>query len=374
MSDTRDMAANTPGDRAQGDGPPVPNPHAEPATKQARRPHRVTSFDVAAEAGVSQSTVSRALAGDPMVSEGTRARVVAAAHRLNYHIDENAARLRTGKTGTLAVVVITRPGESTQDFNPFYYALLGNICAAASRRGYETLVSFQDLPERLWGRYQEQRKADGLIVLGTNENGPAWEYFRGIADAGAHLVCWGSPFDDLDWVRSYNDAGARMATSHLIAAGYQRIVCIGSQNSPQRQFQERYAGYAAQLAEAGMAPQLVEIEEGLPREEQGRRAVASLLAAGARFDAIFAVCDEMALGALHALREAGVAVPADVGVVGFDGIRAGAHATPSLTSVAPDFAAAGAMMVDRLLATIAGTPGAKTRVPVRLLPRASSRR
>ena len=340
-----------------------------------RRPYRVTSFDVAAEAGVSQSTVSRALAGDPVVSEATRTRVTEAAAKLNYHIDENAARLRTGRTGTLAVVIICRPGENIRDFNPFYSALLGSICAAASRRGHETLVSFQDLPERLWGRYQEQRKADGIIVIGTNENREAWDYFRDLGQRdGNHLVCWGSPYDGLDWVRSDNAAGARLATGHLLDAGYRQIVCIASQTSPQRQFNERYDGYAARMVEAGLPPRLIAIEEGLSREEQGRRAVASLIADGQPFDAIFAVCDELALGVLHGLRETGISVPDQVGLVGFDGIRAGAHASPPLTSIEPDFQAAGTMLVDRLLTSIAGKGGENQRVPVSLLERGSSKR
>ncbi len=349
----------------QSQSPPAP----------ARRPYRVTSFDVAAEAGVSQSTVSRALAGDPVVSEATRARVAEAARRLNYHIDENAARLRTGKTGTLAVAVICRPGENIKDFNPFYYALLGSICAAGSRRGHEMLVSFQDLPERLWGRYQEQRKADGLIVIGTSENRAAWDYFHGLAQEGAHLVCWGSPFDDLDWIRSDNSAGAGLATHHLLSAGYRRIVCIASEISPQRQFKERYDGYAEVLRAQRLEPVLVRIDEGLPREEQGRRAATALIAAGLPCDAVFAVCDEIALGALHAFSDAGIAVPERLGVVGFDGIRAGIHSSPPLSSVEPDFEAAGAMLVDRLLQVIAGTATAdKERVPVRLLARGSSQK
>ena len=99
----------------------------EVSDKPKPRLLRVTSFDVAAEAGVSQSTVSRALAGDPVVSEGTRARVAAAAAKLNYYVDENAARLRTGRTGTIAVVVICRADEDRKDLNPFTYALLGTI-------------------------------------------------------------------------------------------------------------------------------------------------------------------------------------------------------------------------------------------------------
>ena len=345
-----------------------------PTAPRPVRLHRVTSFDVAAEAGVSQSTVSRALAGDPVVSEATRERVHAAAAKLNYHVDENAARLRTGKTGTLAVVVICRPGENLKDFNPFYYSLLGSICAAASRRGHETLVSFQDLPERLWGLYQEQRKADGLIVIGTSENREAWDYFRGITARGAHMVCWGAPHDDLDWIRSDNRAGAALAVEHLAASGYQKIVCIASETSPQRQLKERYDGYADACRALGREPRLIAIEKGFSREEQGRRAAHALIASGEAFDGIFAVCDEIALGAMHSLREHGVQVPGDVGVVGFDGIRAGAHVNPPLSTIEPDFETAGLLLVDRLLNVLSGQPGETERVPVSLVQRGSSQR
>ena len=343
---------------------------------KARPPRslRVTSFDVAAEAGVSQSTVSRALAGDPVVSEATRLRVAAAAQRLNYHIDENAARLRTGRTGTLAVVVICRPGEDRKDLNPFTFALLGTICAAASTRGYETLVSFQDEPASLNGRYEERRKADGMIVIGTTENAPAWHYYRELGSAGMHWVCWGSPFDELEWIRSDNHGGAQLATAHLLAGGARQIACIASEHSPQRQFKERYDGYAEAMQEAGLAPWLVEIEPGLAREEQGRRAAAAIRASGKPCDAIFAVCDEIALGALRELVEGGALIPHDIALIGFDGIRAGAQSMPPLSSVEPDFAAAGAMLVDKLLAVIAGEANEHRRVPVKLVARASSQR
>lgn len=336
------------------------------------RGFRATSFDVAAEAGVSQSTVSRALAGDPVVSEATRQRVTEAARRLNYHIDRNAARLRTGKTGTLAVVVICRAGEARKDVNPFSFSLLGSICAAASARGYETLVSFQDVPESFNGLYQEQRKADGLIVLGTTENAAAWDHFRACAATGDHIVFWGSPHDELDWVRSDNHEGARIATGHLIEQGRRTIACISSETSPQRQFRERYEGYAERMAEAGLVPHLVQFEEGLTREEQGQRAIASLVSSGTSFDAVFAVCDQIALGALGELRARGFVVPGDVGLVGFDGIRDGAHATPPLSTIEPDFQAAGEMLVDKLLGAVAGRPSERRRVPVKLLMRGSS--
>ena len=346
----------------------------ENTTKPRPRMARVTSFDVAAEAGVSQSTVSRALAGDPVVSEATRLRVAEAARKLNYFVDENAARLRTGRTGTLAVVVVCRPGEDRKDLNPFHSALLASLCGAASLRGYETLVSFQDGPENFNGRYQEQRKADGLAVIGTTENYSAWDYFRELSSEGMHWVCWGAPFDDVEWIRSDNSGGARLATRHLIEQGCKKIVCIGSETSPQRQFGERYEGYAEEMRAAGLEPVLMPIEKGLPREEQGRRAVAALVEQGTQFDGLFAVCDPIALGALDELHARDIAVPGQVALVGFDGIRAGAYSSPPLTSVEPDFRAAGEMMIDKLIAAIAGEPHEARRVPVKLLVRESSLR
>jgi DNA-binding LacI/PurR family transcriptional regulator len=343
-------------------------------TRNRPRSFRVTSFDVAAEAGVSQSTVSRALAGDPVVSEATRLRVAEAARKLNYAVDNNAARLRTGRTGTLAVVVICRPGEDRKDLNPFTYALLGSICAAASARGYETLVSFQDGPGNFSGRYEEQRKADGLIVIGTTQNEAAWTYYRELGQSGMHWVCWGSPYEDLEWIRSDNGAGARLAATHLIEQGYRQIACIGSISSPQIQFTERYDGFAEGLAENGLSPSLIPIQDGLTREEQGRQAVRDLIASAQPCDAIFAVCDEIALGALRELAERGVAVPGQIALIGFDGIRASAQAMPPLSSIQPDFAAAGDMLVEKLLKGIAGERHEQRRVPVRLLARASTLR
>lgn len=337
------------------------------------RGHRVTSFDVAALAGVSQSTVSRALAGDPVVSEPTRNRVVEAARQLNYFVDENAARLRTGRTGTIAVVVISREEEDHADVNPFYFSLLGAICAAASNRGHETIVSFQARPDSLAGRYEEQRKADGLIVIGTTANRPAWDYYRQLGEGGAHVCYWGSPFDDLDWIRSDNHQGARLATGHLIEQGYRKIVCITSDHSPQRQFTERYVGYAERMREAGLTPRDIQIDESLAREDQGRKAVGELIAGGEPFDAVFVCSDQIALGVLLELHERGIRVPDEVGVVGFDGIRSGAYSIPPLTSLEPDFQSAGTMLVDKLLKQIAGQPSQERRVPVRLVERASSR-
>lgn len=343
-----------------------------PNETTSRRRNRVTSFDVAEAAGVSQSTVSRALAGDSSISQATRDRVAAAAQRLNYQVDENAARLRKGRTGTLALVMICRAGQDRKDINPFYFALLGSTCAAAAARGYETLVSFQDSPENFWGHYEERRRADGLIVIGTSENAAAWEYFRGLSQRGLHWVCWGSPDDEFDWVRSDNHAGAVLATEHMIAQGRRDIVCVGSLGSSQRQFDERWDGYSEAMRKAGLEPRLQPVPAGLTREEQGRAAISELADSGVPFDGLFVVCDEMALGALKELDARGIAVPREVALVGFDGVRAGAYSSPPLTTIEPDFEDAGTLLVEHLLARFGDETSGRSRVPVRLLRRGSA--
>lgn len=334
---------------------------------------RPTSFDVAERAGVSQSTVSRALAGSTVIAEVTRNKVVKAAEELGYFVDERAARLRRGSTGTLAVVVIARPGESAATINPFAYALLGSVCVAASERGFETLVSFQASEDRLFGHYQERGWADGLVVIGTTTNAAAWDYFRGIEAGGRRVAYWGSPFDDLEWVRSDNHAAGRLAVEHLLAAGYRRPCFLGALDTPQVQFTERYEGYAAAMRDAGLEPCLVATVNAATREEEGRRAAQRLVERSSDgIDAVFAACDAMALGAMDAFAAADIGVPHDMGVIGFDDLLAGRFSRPPLTTIAPDPAGAGAALVAAVLGSDDSEPS--RRVPVNLIARGSTAR
>ncbi len=337
---------------------------------------RPTSFDVAERAGVSQPTVSRALSGSPAIAEATRRKVIEAAEALGYFVDERAARLRRGSTGTLAVVVICREGDSASSINPFAYALLGSVCVAASEKGFETLVSFQARTGDFFGHYQEQGRADGLIVIGTTTNAPAWEHFRGIGGETRRVAYWGSPFDELDWVRSDNVAAGRLAAEHLLAAGYRRPCFLGALNTPQVQFTERYEGYAQGMRDAGLEPCLAPTVKAATREEEGFRAARGLIERGLTgpggFDAIFAACDAMALGAIEAFAAADIQVPGEVGVMGFDDLVAGRFSRPPLTTLTPDPAEAGAALVEAVLE--GERAAARRRVPVSLIARGSTAR
>ncbi|WP_115365390.1 LacI family DNA-binding transcriptional regulator [Alteripontixanthobacter maritimus] len=339
---------------------------------------RPTSFDVAHLAGVSQSTVSRALAGSPSITEATRNRVMAAAAELDYLVDERAARLRRGTTSTLAVVVLRRPEDTVRSANPFYQELLYSVCEAAATRQLDTLVSLQSDDGDLSGRYVEQGQADGLVVIGSPTNVRAWEYFHELEadtsydspDTIGHAAYWGTPHEDMRWVRADNATGGRLAVRHLTDAGYRSIAYAGSDGNVQQQFRERHEGYLAEMADRGLAPRMIAVDQDSSREDQGRAAADAVLAAG-DVDAMFVACDRMALGVLDRLSGLGTNVPGDIGVVGFDGMGAGRFSNPPLSTIEPDLAAAGKMLVDAAIDGVAQADG--VRVPVRYVARSSVR-
>lgn len=332
---------------------------------------RPTSFDVAERAGVSQSTVSRALRGSPGVNAETRARVSAAAREMGYVVDRHASSLRLKSSETIALVTICRPGEDRSAINPFYFALLGSIAAATSARGFNLLVSFQESAGNFRADFVASGLADAMIVIGTTSNRPAWDYFAEAQASGLDFVCWGSPGSPFHWMRSENDMGGQLAGEYFVAAGRRHIAFVGPQQSPQRQFDERRDGFVAALAAHGLTAIVAEPPPAADRHAQGIAAVRDLLARHPETDAIFAASDMLALGVLQGLKEAGRRVPEDVALIGFDGIRAGTLADPALTTLEPDLDAAGEALVAMALEDDDHTRSG-TRIPVRLVTRGTA--
>ncbi|PZU46007.1 MAG: LacI family transcriptional regulator [Sphingomonas sp.] len=330
-----------------------------------------TSFDVACAAGVSQPTVSRAMRDDPSVSAETRERVQAAARALNYRTDSRAARLRSGSTGTLAVVILTQPGQARARVNPFYFALLGAIGAAASDRGFHLLLSFQDSTANFRSDYEQSHEADGLIVIGSAAHAEGWAHFTAAHRQGAHVVAWGAAEDSLPTIRCDNQEGGRLAVAHLAASGRQRVAFVGPGWDGHVAFRLRREGYLTAVREAGIDPLESSVSSAGSREEQGEAAILNLLAQGQAFDSVFAASDLLALGAMKALRGAGRSIPDEVAVIGFDGILSATHSTPALSSVEQDSEVAGRLLVEAVLDRIAGADAAKTPIPMRLVVRES---
>src|SRR3954471_17580734 len=334
---------------------------------------RPPSFDIAALAGVSQPTVSRALSGNPAVSEETRKRVLEAAEQLHYTVDKNASGLRRQRAKTLALLFFEE-GPDTALLNPFYLSLVGPMVRRCAAHGYDLLISIQQLSSDWHVDYEDSRKADGIILLGYGDYLEYRPRLEKLIAHGAHFVRWGSAAKgELGaTVSSDNEQGGFDATTHLLQQGRRRIAFAGSAEPGYPEFLERWRGYCRALRAAGIA-----LDEQLrvaadPSEAAGRAAVAELLGRSVDFDAIFAASDVAAIGALHALQAIGRAVPRDVAIVGFDDIPAASLASPPLTTVTQDAKQAGEALVEAIIASVEQGSAVNKVLPVRLTVRESS--
>jgi len=333
-----------------------------------------TSFDIAYHAGVSQATVSRALRGSPLVSAETRRRIQAIAKQLNYKVDKNASNLRRQHSVTLALLLFEDPTSDDSLINPFFLSMLGSITRACARQGYDLLISFQHLSDDWHADYQDSHKADGLILLGYGDYLVARSKLEGLVGQGTHFVRWGAVVDGQPGVSigCDNNQGGRAITEHLLARGRRDIAFIGDISPACPEFSDRYRGYCTALREAGISinPDL-QVDAADSTETVGQRAMRQLLARGPRIDAVFAASDLMAIGAMRALEEAGLKVPRDVAVVGFDDIPVAALTNPPLTTVAQDTKRAGELLVETLIHQIRNEPTSSVMLPARVVVRRS---
>ena len=346
------------------------------AVGEAGRPmnDKLTSFDIAQRAGVSQPTVSRALRGDPTVSEATRKRIEAIAAQFNYKVDKNASSLRRRHSNTLALLFFEDPTPDDSLINPFFLSMFGSIARTCSLRGYDLLTSFQQLSANWHVDYEDSRKADGIILLGYGDYVDYRARLAQLDEQGTHFVRWGSvqPGQPGATIGCDNRRGGEEAARHLIGLGRQRIAFLGEASSHSPEFDDRYGGACAAMAAAGITPDPALQADAISTEASGYAAAQALLARGVGFDAIFAASDLIAIGAMRALEEAGCAVPDDVSIVGFDDIPAASLSHPPLTTIAQDYARAGEMLVDTLLRRIKAQPTETRMLPPRLVVRRST--
>ncbi len=333
-----------------------------------------TSFDIAYHAGVSQATVSRALRGSPLVSAETRRRIQAIAKQLNYKVDKNASNLRRQHSVTLALLLFEDPTSDDSLINPFFLSMLGSITRACARQGYDLLISFQQLSDDWHADYQDSHKADGLILLGYGDYLIARSKLEGLVEQGTHFVRWGAVVEGQPGVSigCDNNQGGRAITEHLLKLGRRDIAFIGDISAGCPEFSDRYRGYCTALREAGLPVNpATQVDAADSTETVGQRAMRQLLARGPRIDAVFAASDLMAIGAMRALEEAGLKVPRDVAVVGFDDIPVAGLTNPPLTTVAQDTKRAGELLVETLIHQIRNEPTHSVMLPARVVVRRS---
>lgn len=339
-----------------------------------KRSTKPTSFDIAYRAGVSQPTVSRALRGSKSVSLATRQRIEEIARELNYSVDKNASSLRSQRSNTIALLFFEDPTPDGANINPFFLAMLGAITRATANRGLDLLISFQKMEDDWHVRYQDSHRADGLILLGYGDYTVYEERLSQLVASDTEFVRWGSVGEDNigATVGSDNFGAGRQAGEHLLGLGRRRIAFLGQADEHYPEFAERYRGLCAALKDAGHAVEPRQQVDALSSEGDGRAATEALLKRGVEFDAVFAASDLIAIGAIHALTDAGKQVPQDIAVMGFDDIPAASLTSPPLTTLMQDLNLAGELLVESLLAQIEDRPAPDRTIPAKLVVRRST--
>ncbi|WP_315762805.1 LacI family DNA-binding transcriptional regulator [Sphingomonas sp. Y38-1Y] len=303
-----------------------------------------TIRDVAREADVSVASASRALNGRDNVRPELRARVEDAAKRLGYVPHAGARSLSLSRTGAIGVVLPDLHGEFFSEF------VRGMDREASARHLHLLLSNMHADPEQGIEALRAMRgRVDGLVVMAPQVDADVLGQHLP-ASVPAVLVNCAPNQQQRAELRIDNAAGAAAMVDHLVAGGRRAIVHVAGPDG-NIDAEERRRGYLDAIARAGLKPRIV---AGTFEEASGAAAATELSTGGERFDAIFAANDMMAIGAMVALREAGLRVPRDVAVAGFDDIPLARLVSPALTTIRVGIADAGARAVVRLAALIDG--------------------
>jgi LacI family transcriptional regulator len=317
---------------------------------------RVTIAEVAAEAGVSPTTVSHVFSGKRLVSESTRERVLDVVRTLGYRPNNVARNLRTRQSKMIAVIV---PDIT----NPFYGILTRGLADAVEGDDYGTYVCNADgLVQREERFVQEvlDRGVDGVVMGAVNV---APETIMGLADAGTPFVCVGSDIAHplVDRVVADDEAGSRDATAHLLSGGAARVAMI---QGPGASGRLRVEGYRNALAAAGVPFRPELLVHGDWTRHGGHLAMRSLLGSASPPEAVFCANDLMAIGAMDAAREANLRIPEDIRLAGFDDIEAATLVRPALTTVRNPSYEAGRATGELLVSRMSGQHTSGQRVVV----------
>lgn len=337
------------------------------AARRAAQPPVATIRDVARAAGVSVATVSRVLNRSAPVREDTDRQVRTAARELNYWPNVTARSLITNRTHTVGVLLPDLHGE-------FFSEVIRGLDLASRRAGLHLLVSSSHAAiDDLVAALRAMRgRIDGLVVMAPESAAP--RLVRECAlGAPTVFINPGREVRGCDSVSIDNYEGAHAVVRHLIGLGHRRIAAVSgpASNTDARQ---RLEGYRAAIAAAGLRiPAGYELE-GDFREPTGFAAGRALLELEPRPSAVFVANDQMAVGVLGALGDAGVAVPGDIAVAGFDDIEVAQYLNPPLTTVHVDAFRLGERAFERLMLRLDPTvevSDAHEILPTTLVVRAS---
>jgi DNA-binding LacI/PurR family transcriptional regulator len=331
---------------------------------QNEAPRPVTLQQIALQAGVSVSTVSRALARHPAISEETRELVLKLAKESNYDL-----KRRQGADQAQVTVVMAVPAVSTQMAEPFQLRLLGGIGSAMRERHIDFSISHR-VPRNAnsLAELMAAHPSGGFIFLGQSQYHDALNKF---SKQGRALSVWGAQLEDQNYcsVGTDNFFGGQRATNHLLRLGRRRIAFLGACDVVE--IEQRLAGYRAALSNHGVELDTSLIQHSKLVYDSGFEAVNDLMDRGVKFDGIVSASDMLAIGAMRALSIQGINVPDDVSVVGYDDIDVASFSSPALTTIRQDVLKAGHLLVTKVMRQLSGHNSPSERLQTELIVRGS---
>ena len=329
-----------------------------------------TIADIARLAGVSKSTVSRALNDSPLIGEETKAKIHSLAREHNFQINAPARRLSMKQSRTIAFVTHAYHKDfSVADL--FGLEIMGGISSGLASREYDLLVIHVDPYDTKWAhQYYDTGRVDGFILMTATRK---QNHVRALLELGAPFIIWGLPQPRQKYcsVSGDNLAGGRLATEHLINQGRQQIGFIGG--PPEEiEVQHRQAGYENAMREAGRQPEAALIAYGDFSDTSGSEAMKRLLKKSPEIDAVFVNSDLMAISAMETIRDEGRRVPEDIAVVGYDDLSIAAHSNPPLTTIRQNIPLAGKLLAQNLIEYLQTGMVTNVSIPVQLIVRKSA--
>ncbi|HWI70443.1 MAG TPA: LacI family DNA-binding transcriptional regulator [Baekduia sp.] len=339
---------------------------------------RTTIRELARLSGVSIGTVSRALNGYTDVRPETRERIIRLAEELDYTPSASARALVTQRSHVVGVFLNT--GEGHPDLqHPFFHEVLAGVQETIGAQGFDLLLFASENPGNGYGQHSYVKRCrhhnvDGVVLMGFEHRDEDVRRLcaSSIPTVGVDVEIAGR---DTAYVTSDNVQGGALAVEHLAAQGHSRIATIHGPVATVAGAR-RLKGYREGLAAAGLAFRDEYVLGGDFYVESGHRAAAQLLALPEPPTAIVAASDFMAVGALRAATEAGLQIPRDLSVVGFDDIMLAAHLQPGLTTLRQDKAGLGEAAARWLIGHVDGAEGVTmpeaVTLPVELVTRGTT--
>ncbi len=329
-----------------------------------------TIADIARLAGVSKSTVSRALNDSPLIGEETKERIRAIARQHDFQINAPARRLSLKQSRTIAFVTHAYHKEfSVADL--FGLEIMGGISSGLHANGYDMLVIHVDPHDTKWAhQYLDTGRVDGFILMTSTRK---QNHIRMLLEMGAPFIAWGVPQPNQSYpsVTGDNFNGGKLATEHLIQTGREQIAFLGGP-AEELEVQYRYQGYKSALEKAGKSIDPVLIAYGDFSNTSGAAVMNKLLEQAPDLDAVFVNSDLMAIAAMDMIREQGCRVPEDIAVVGYDDLSIAEYSNPPLTTIRQNIPMAGKILAQNLIQYLQTGIVTNVAVPVELVVRKST--